>query len=63
MPSPDLNRDPEVSHSIQAIIAALAKTERLAMVILPSDDLAMARSAFAQVCLAENAIDPGQRPN
>lgn len=63
MSSPDLDRDPEVQQMIEVILRALAKTKAPAILIGPPDDLDDSRSAFAQLCLAETAIDPAQRPN
>jgi hypothetical protein len=44
MPSVDQNRDPEVQKIIELILRALAKCEIPAVVVVPSDDLADARS-------------------
>ena len=63
MPSTDSDRDLETKQLIEAILRTLANMEMPAMVIAPCDDLADSRSAFSNLCLADNAVDPKRRLN
>jgi len=60
MSSSDEDRDSEVQQLIEAVMGALAALDLPAMVVEPSIDLADSRSSFAQLCLAQNASEPGK---
>ena len=63
MSSPDPKRDLETKQLIQAIMGALAMLDMPAIVVEPSDELATSRSAFSQLCLSQNVVDPKRRLN
>jgi hypothetical protein len=44
-------------------MGALAMLDRPAIVVEPSDELTTSRSAFSQLCLSKNVVDPKRRLN
>ena len=63
MSSPDPDRDLQTKQLIEAIMSAFATLDMPAIVVEPSDELSKSRSAFSQLRLFENAVDPKRRLN